>query len=202
MSLDQTYARLLCEKESKRKSLVGEYSNYLENNIQFTKEEKESYYRNKDKKEKELTALNNQLEKFEECKRYSEETTPLNLLRYRENNRKVTRPKKRKIPKKIIKFKINDKEYETPHAIECIRELTIKVGRDKFLEIINHNNFKYKKCFTNRINHKTSKLELLGLSVSIPTKKIYDSIQEILPKTNLSMSISIDGENILNHIHS
>lgn len=196
MSLDQNYVKLCQDIESKKEELLDDYSFYLENSIGHTDEQKRALFLNKDRKEKEFMKLNCMLEKFEECKRYSSKIDLPHRSDSTKNNRKT------KKPKKIIKFKINDKEYETPHAIECIRELTIEVGRDKFLEIINHNNFKYKKCFTNRINHKSSKLELLGISVCIPTKKIFVTIQEILPKTNLSMSISIGGENILNHIHS
>ena len=219
MSLDQNYVKLCQEIESKKGELLDDYSFYLENNIGHTDEQKRTIFLNKDKKEKEFMKLNSILEKFEECKRYSSKIDLPPVSESTENNRKIKRSKKkaRRGPKPLIYYTINGVKNETIHKIRPLKTLTEILGREKFLEIVDNNSFKYRTRFqrsyeeTNEnnglienSNKKTygTKFPLINRLVCLCTEDILKVIQEILPKTDLSMTISIDGKDVLDYHHS
>ena len=201
MSLDQNYVKLCQEIESKKGELLDDYSFYLENNIGHTDEQKRTIFLNKDKKEKEFMKLNSILEKFEECKRYSSKIDLPHVSESREINRKIKRSKKktRRGPKPLIYYTINGVKNETIHKIRPLRTLTEILGREKFLEIVDNNSFKYRSEFQRSYG---SEFPVIDRKVNLSTDKILKVIQEILPKTDLSMTISIDGKNILDYPHS
>ena len=201
MSLDQNYVKLCQEIESKKGELLDDYSFYLENNIGHTDEQKRTIFLNKDKKEKEFMKLNSILEKFEECKRYSSKIDLPHVSESREINRKIKRSKKktRRGPKPLIYYTINGVKNETIHKIRPLRTLTEILGREKFLEIVDNNSFKYRSEFQRSYG---SEFPVIDRKVNLSTDKILKVIQESLPKTDLSMTISIDGKNILDYPHS
>lgn len=197
MSLDETYNRLLEEVELKKSNLIYDYNEYLEDITEMTEDDRDNFKREIYIKEDELFKLDERLKKFEECKRYSEETS--RVLESKEETRKTTIPKQKKNgPKPTIYYRINGIEYKTKKKIDILRTLAKILGREKFLEIVDDETFKYKKYFTNRDYCPTS-IKEINRNICISSFYIFESIKDILPKTNISMIVSMNDEIILEH---
>lgn len=200
MNLDQTYDRLLKEVESDKRQLFYNNRNYVDYMSRLTEDERKEFERERKKKEDAYFKKSEICLKFEDSKRCYEE-----YVKSKEEEIKTTIPKHRKKGRKpLIHYRINRINYETRDKIELLRTLIQILGGEKFLEIVDDDTFKYKSFFKDRNKepHKKPNLKEINRQVHLSSEFIFKSIEEILPKTDLTMSISVNGKNVLDYRHS